>query len=55
MGRVYFILGLVLFLFVGYWFVSHAYVFVRLTSVFGLMGAVAFVLVVLFYGRKLFK
>jgi hypothetical protein len=37
MGRLYAILGLLLFLFVGYWFVAHSFVVVRLTAVFGLM------------------
>ena len=49
------ILGLfaVLFLYVGWFFISHAYVFMRLTSVLGFMGIVCvlLVLVVAFFGR----
>ena len=48
------ILGLfaALFLFVMYFFISHAYVFVRLTAVMGFMGIVFLLaLVVFLFGR----
>jgi hypothetical protein len=44
MGRLYFILGLLLFLFVSYWFIAHSFVIVRLTAVFSLLFVIAFVL-----------
>ena len=53
MGRLYAILGLLLFLFVGYWFIAHSFVFVRLTSVFGLMVFVAVAIAAIVYIRRL--
>lgn len=53
MGRFYFILGLLLFLFVGYWFIAHAFVIVPLISVFGLMAVAAAALVALFFLRRI--
>ena len=48
------ILGLfaALFLFVMYFFITHAYVFMRLTTVMGFMGVVfLLILVVYLFGR----
>jgi hypothetical protein len=53
MGRLYAILGLLLFLFVGYWFIAHSFVIVRLTAVFGLMAFVAAVIVGIVFLRRL--
>jgi hypothetical protein len=52
-GRLYAIIGLLLFLYVGYWFISHSFVIVRLTSVFGLMALVAVAIVAIVSIRRL--
>jgi hypothetical protein len=52
-GRLYFILGLLLFLFVGYWFIAHAFVIVPLISVFGLMAVVAAAIIAFVYLRRI--
>lgn len=55
MFRLYLTFGVALFLFIGWWFVSHSFVFVRLTSVFGLMFVVAAILALLVGARRMFK
>jgi hypothetical protein len=52
MGRLYAILGLLLFIFVGYWFIAHSFVIVRLTAVFGVMFVVAAVIAVAVFIKK---
>jgi hypothetical protein len=51
--RFYAILGLLLFLFVCYWFIAHSFVIVRLTAVFGLMALVAAAIVAIVFFRRL--
>jgi preprotein translocase subunit SecG len=55
MNRFYFILGVVLFLLVGYWFVAHSFVIVRLTAVFAVMFCIAALLLGIHYFRSFFK
>jgi hypothetical protein len=45
--KLYLGLFVVLFLFVAYFFISHAYVFMRLTTVLGFMAIVVALLVAL--------
>jgi len=42
--RFYLILFAVIFLFIAYFFISHAYVFMRLTTVLGFMGFITLLL-----------
>ena len=51
--KVFLAIFAALFLFVAYFFISHAYVFIRLTSVLGFFGIITIVLalVVAFFGR----
>jgi hypothetical protein len=44
-----------IFLFVMYFFISHAYVFVRLTTVMGFMLLVAFLVAVVAYFGRIFR
>jgi hypothetical protein len=53
MGRLYTIIGLLLFLFVGYWLISHAFVIVRLTTAFGLMTFVALLAIIVISFKRL--
>jgi len=53
MGRLYFILALVFFLSVGYWFVAHSFVIVRLTSVLGFLGLWALFALLIFAIKRL--
>jgi hypothetical protein len=50
-----FYLGLLaaVFLFVGYFFVSHAYVFLRLTTVLGFMAVVFLLLAVVYFAGRI--
>jgi hypothetical protein len=53
--RLKLILGLfaALFLFVVYFFISHAYVFMRLTSVLGFMALVFALMVAVFFAGRI--
>ena len=53
--KLYAVMGLALFLFVAYFFISHAYVFMRLTTVFGFMAFVALAVIVIAVLGRLFK
>jgi hypothetical protein len=53
--RLYIILGLLLFIFVGCWFVAHSFVIVRLVAVFGLMLFVAVAIAAFFYAKRVLR
>jgi hypothetical protein len=55
LGRLYTILGILLFLFLSYWFIANSFVIVRLTSVFSLLFIAAFVLVAFTWIRSFFR